>query len=202
MTTQRILSETYVGIFLRLCFEAGKHEPQKPFNKAVGHEGETELRKMFFLLGTLLLLLTSPAFAGDVPALEKAIKAWAEESTIPTYKYAFADLNDDGIDDAVVLITDNQYCGSGGCSFVIFRGVAGGFKLVSSSTITREPILLLPEKKKGWHTLSVFVAGGGANAGQVMMRFNGNKYPGNPSMQPKAKKNDLKDAKTLISKNN
>jgi hypothetical protein len=163
---------------------------------------KAKLRKMLlYLLGTLLFLSATPALAGDIPALEKAIKAWTKESTIPTYKYAFVDLNDDGIDDAVVLITDNQYCGSGGCSFVIFRGVAGGFKLVSSSTITREPILLLPEKEKGWHTLSVFVAGGGAKPGQVMMRFNGKKYPGNPSMQHKAKKNDLKDAKTLIPKN-
>ncbi|MBU5636275.1 hypothetical protein KOM00_05965 [Geomonas sp. Red69] len=161
------------------------------------------MRKMTpYLLGALLFVSATPALAGDVPALEKAIKAWTEESTAPTFKHAFADLNDDGIDDAVVLITDNQYCGSGGCSFVIFQGVAGGFKLVSSSTITREPILLLTEKKKGWHTLSVFVAGGGAKAGQVMIRFNGKKYPGNPSMQPKAKKNDLKGAKTLISENN
>ncbi len=154
------------------------------------------------ILGMLLLLSETPAIAGDVLALEKAVRAWTEESKIPTYKYAFVDLNDDGIDDAVVLITDIHYCGSGGCSFVIFQGVAGGFKIVSSSTITRAPILLLPEKKKGWHTLSVFVAGGGAKPGQVMMRFNGKKYPGNPSTQPNAKGNDLKGAETLISKSN
>jgi len=154
------------------------------------------------LLGTLLLFYATPSLAGEVPALEKGIKGWAGESAAPTYRFAFVDLNDDGIDDAVVLITDNQYCGSGGCSCLIFQGVAGGFKFVSSSTITREPILLLTEKKKGWHTLSVFVAGGGAKPGQVMMRFNGKKFPGNPSMQPKAKKNDLKGAKALIPEKN
>ena len=159
-------------------------------------------KSILFFLGTLLFLSATPAFAGNIKVLEKVIKAWAEESAVPTYKHVFADLNDDGIDDAVVLITDNQYCGSGGCTFVIFQGVAGGFKLVSSSTITIEPILLLPEKKKGWHTLSVFVAGGGAKAGQVIMRFNGKKYPGNPSTQPKANDDDLKGAKTLISKGN
>jgi hypothetical protein len=161
------------------------------------------MRKLIpYLLGGLLFVSATPALAGDVPSLEKAIKAWAEESTAPAYKHAFADLNDDGIDDAVVLITDNQYCGSGGCSFVIFQGVAGEFKVVSSSTITREPILLLPEKKKGWHTLSVFVAGGGAKPGQVMMRFDGREYPSNPSMEPKAKESDLKGAKILIAKSN
>lgn len=144
----------------------------------------------------------TPALSENVKALEKAVKAWAEESKAPSYRHAFADLNDDGIDDAVVLITDNQYCGSGGCSFVIFQGVGGGFKVVSSSTITREPILLLPEKKKGWHTLSVLVAGGGAKPGQVMMRFDGRNYPSNPSMEPKANRSDLKGAKTLISESN
>jgi hypothetical protein len=157
------------------------------------------LKIMPYLLGVFILVSATPALAGNVPALEKAIKEWAKESTAPTYKHAFADLNDDGVDDAVVLITDNQYCGSGGCSFVIFKGVSGGFKVVSSSTITREPILLLPEKKKGWHTLSLYVAGGGAKSGQVMMRFNGKRYPGNPSTRPKAMKNDLKDATSLIS---
>lgn len=150
------------------------------------------------LLGTLLLLTASPVVAGNVTALEKALKVWAEESTVPAYTHAFTDLNDDGIDDAVVLITDRQYCGSGGCSFVVFQGVADGFKVISASTITKEPILLLPEKKQGWHTLSVFVAGGGAKPGQVMLRFNGKRYPGNPSMQPQATKHDLHGATTLI----
>jgi hypothetical protein len=150
------------------------------------------------ILGIILLLSETSALAGDISALEKAIKAWTEESTIPAYKYAFVDLNDDGRDDAVVLITGNEYCGSGGCSFIVFRGIAGGFKRVSSSTITRAPILLLTEKNKGWHALSVHISGGGVEPGQIIMRFNGKRYTGNPSMQPKAKKNDFKNAKTLI----
>jgi hypothetical protein len=107
-------------------------------------------------------------------------------------------LNDDGIDDAVVLITNQAYCGSGGCSLVIFKGIAGGFKLISSSPITREPIRLSPEKRDGWHTLSVLVDGGGVEPGQVLMRFNGTSYPNNPSMQLKAKNDELKDVKTLM----
>ena len=142
---------------------------------------------LLYLLGTLLLLSATPALAGDVPALEKAIKAWTKESTIPTYKYAFVDLNDDGNGDAVVLITDNQYCGSGGCSFVIFRGMAGGFKLVSSSTITREPILLLPEKKKGWHTLSVLISGGGAKSRPSFDVFQWNQISGQSKHATKSK---------------
>ena len=159
--------------------------------------------KMFSLLLLCLvsMILTTPSFAGDLPTLERAIKFWSKKTTLPQYKYAFADLNDDGIDDAVVLITGRDYCGTGGCSLVIFKGTAGDFKLVSSSTITREPILLLQEKNHGWHSLSVLISGGGASSRQVLMRFNGAKYPYNPSMQPKAKKNELTGAKALISEN-
>jgi hypothetical protein len=153
---------------------------------------------LLVLLWILPLASGATALAGSLPALDSAIKVWANETTVPSYKYALVDLNDDGVGDAVVLITDHQYCGSGGCSLVIFQGVAGGFKLVSSSTITREPILLLPEKRYGWHTLSVLIAGGGGEPGQVIMRFNGIKYPFNPSMQPRAKSNLLKGAKTLM----
>jgi hypothetical protein len=153
---------------------------------------------LFALLLTLPLASGTPALAGSLPALDSVIKAWADETKVPSYKYALVDLNDDGVDDAVVLITEQDYCGSGGCSLVIFRGVAGSFEIVSSSTITREPILLLPEKCHGWHTLSVLIAGGGVKPGQVIMRFNGTKYPYNPGMQPKANNNELKGAKTLM----
>lgn len=60
---------------------------------------------MIFLLGMVPLILGGPALAGDVPSLETAIKRWADETTVPPYKYTFVDLNDDGVDDAVVLIT-------------------------------------------------------------------------------------------------
>jgi len=82
-------------------------------------------------------------------------------------------------------------------------GVSGwkltrSYKLVSYSSISNEPILLLNEKRKGWHTLSVMIAGGGIEPGQVLMRFNGAKYPPGPSRQSKAKKKNLNGAKTLV----
>ncbi len=113
------------------------------------------------------------------------------------YKAAFVDLNDDGLVDALVLFDAPEYCGSGGCRLEIYHGTKTGFAFLSGSTITREPIYLLSEKRYGWHSISVFIAGGGVDEGQVIMRFNGSKYPLNPSLQPKAKKNELKDARTL-----
>jgi hypothetical protein len=167
------------------------------------------MKSILLLLSCLVaLVLTGPAsiavpvsVAGS-PSLESAIRAWAAETETPEHKFALVDLNDDGIEDAVVLITNADYCGSGGCTFLVFTGVAEGYKLVSSSTITRAPVFFLKEKHNGWHTLSVFLAGGSVKKGQVLMRFNGKKYPGNPSLQPRAKKSDLEGAQVLITDTN
>jgi len=137
------------------------------------------------------------ALGAGLPALDAAIASWSRSGAVPTYKYVLVDLNEDSTPDAVVLVTDPYYCGSGGCSMLILRGTKGAFKLLSSSTITREPILVLPEKRYGWHTLSVWCSGGGISLGQVLMRFNGSRYPLNPSMQPKASTLKLRDAHTL-----
>jgi putative lipoprotein len=121
------------------------------------------------------------------PALVELIKTWAKKSDVlPSFKYALVDLNDDGIPDAIVLITDRFYCGSGGCSMLIARGTNSGFRLVSSTTMSRSPIFVSPELRSGWHTLLVTVGGGGAKYGQVVMRFNGSRYAPNPSIQPYA----------------
>jgi hypothetical protein len=94
------------------------------------------------------------------------IKTWAKKSDVlPSFKYALVNLNDDGIPDAIVLITDRFYCGSGGCSMLIARGTNNGFRLVSTSTISRSPIFVSSERRYGWHTLLVTVGGGGAKYG-------------------------------------
>lgn len=130
--------------------------------------------------------------------LREAVAAWAKPDPLPSYVYALTDLNGDGIPDAIVLITDSAYCGSGGCVMAVFRGTPNGFVEVSSSTISRQPVYVLAETRSGWHSLSVLVAGGGIMDGwQSLMRFNGKRYPGNPSMQPHASPAQLENARKL-----
>jgi putative lipoprotein len=139
-----------------------------------------------------MILLPGSIALADAPAsLDDVVRTWAKKSdSPPSYQYALVDLNDDGISDAIVLITNRDFCGSGGCAMLIARGTNTGFRLVSSSTITRTPILVASERRYGWHTLLVTVGGGGANYGQVLMRFNGSRYPLNPSLQPYARRRD------------
>ena len=145
---------------------------------------------------TAIALQTSAVIAG-APLLDEAMAAWAAPDPLPRYRYAITDLNCDGLDDAVVLVSDSHYCGSGGCVLVIFKGTEYGFEVISRSTITREPIFRLTETFAGWHTLSVLVSGGGIHAGQVLLRFNGETYPYNPSMEPRATTADLASAARL-----
>jgi hypothetical protein len=135
------------------------------------------------------------AAAHGTPSIDAALSAHYRDE--PTYKYALIDLNGDGILDAVALLTDNRYCGSGGCSMAILRGTSESFLFISSTTITREPIRILQESRHGWKTLSVAISGGGAKSGDVILRFDGKHYPSNPSTQPHATAKDVVGAITL-----
>ena len=114
------------------------------------------------------------------------------------FRFALVDLDGDGIPDAVVLMTDRDWCGSGGCVMRVLKGTKSGFTYVSGSTVSRAPIKALKETRHGWRSLSVLVAGGGAIPGEALMRFDGHRYPLNPSMQRYAKAKDLVDSTTLI----
>ena len=127
-----------------------------------------------------------PALAAEPSGLSEAVRAYSRDATAPAFEYALVDLNDDGILDAVVLLTGPEWCGSGGCSMLILRGYGGGFTIVSRSTISNQPIKLSRERQHGWHTLLVLVKGGAIEPGFVVMPFNGRKYPLNPSVQTRA----------------
>ena len=135
----------------------------------------------------LLILLLAPTLrAQDAPpGLIAAVQAYVAKNgdhERPPFRYAFTDLDHDGRADAIVLLLGGNWCGSGGCNMLVFRAAANGFTLVSASTITNEPIRVSPEKSHGWRTLIVFAKG----KGNVLMRFDGRRYPLNPSAQPKA----------------
>ena len=105
------------------------------------------------------------------------------------------DLNGDGIPDAVVLLKGN-YCGSGGRTLQIYPGTDHGFAFVSSSTISREPVRILAERRFGWHSLTVFVSGGGKPC-DALIRFSGHKYSLNPTSAPCATPAQIQPALSL-----
>jgi hypothetical protein len=158
-------------------------------------------RIMRHLAGWALLgapaLGAAPALAEAPPGLSEAVRAYAQQVTAPSFEYALVDLNDDGTPDALVLLRDRVWCGSGGCTLLVLRGKAGAFTLVSTSTIINEPIRVAREREHGWHTLLVTVQGGGIQPALVELRFDGKKFPFNPTLQPRASQKQI-DAATPL----
>jgi putative lipoprotein len=100
------------------------------------------------------------------------------------------DLNSDGRQDALVLLQNPMYfCGTGGCTLLVFKGTPSGFAFVSRTTLVRGPLLVSETKTHGWRDLIVEVSGGGMAAKQVVLKFTGSKYPLNPSILPALPKN-------------
>lgn len=77
---------------------------------------------------------------------------------------------------------------------LVFHGTEAGFTFVSASSITNEPIRISPETTQGWKTLIVHAKG----KGDVRMRFNGTRYPLNPSLQPKATAAQVRAAHAVL----
>ena len=138
-----------------------------------------------------------PAVAGN-SAIDAVLAAHYKHDAPISYRFALVDLNGDGVLDAIVLITDRNYCGSGGCNLAILRGIGSTYSYVSGSTISRAPIRVLTESRKGWKSLSVWVSGGGVQPNNALMQFNGQRYPLNPTLQPTAKEADLAGSLVII----
>ncbi len=97
----------------------------------------------------------------------------------------YVDLNNDGIQDAVVILTGGVWCGTGGCTMKVFQGQGNKtFRLVSTSSLIRPPLTVSENKTNGWRDLIVEVSGGGVPAKTVALKFDGKAYPLNPSTQP------------------
>lgn len=128
----------------------------------------------------------------DLASLDASVRAYTKSQVTPSYRYAWVKLGDGGQTGALVLL-DGDYCGSAGCNLLVLRSTGKGLTLVSSSTICNEPIGVLAERQHGLRTLIVNTS----DKGEVLMRFNGSRYPLNPSMQPTASKAQTSSAEIL-----
>jgi hypothetical protein len=129
--------------------------------------------KQMFMAVVLAAIQTVHAQANTT--LDSAVKAYVKtqgDDQIPTYKSARRDLNNDGNDDAIVLLTGPNWCGSGGCTMLVFKGLKDEFKLVSSTSVTLAPIRVLKQPSSGWASLIVH----SRSHGEALLRFNGKKY--------------------------
>jgi hypothetical protein len=162
----------------------------------------------------IAVLAVCVALAGGCPAQSTARSSAKEESLkkflqsysgssadnkTTRYAAAFVDLKDDGKQQAIVYLIGPRWCGSGGCSSLVLLPVGSSYKVVTKTTITQLPIRILSTKTNGWHDLGVWVQGGGIQPGyEARLKFNGKKYPSNPSVPPAQRLQKGTEGKVVI----
>lgn len=150
-------------------------------------------KPIYALILAVVMILGVAALAvgaGEEDALKQAIldylaKTGADPKSMDPHQTARVDLNGDGHEDALVLLQNPMYfCGTGGCTLLVFKGTKSGFEFVSRSTLIRGPVLVSDTKTHGWRDLVVEVSGGGMEPKRVALKYTGKKYPLNPSTLP------------------
>ncbi len=93
-------------------------------------------------------------------------------------KFVFSeqDLNGDGSNEIFVGTTGPYFCGSGGCTVLLLD--ANGL-LINRFTVVGYPLFVDSEKSNGWYDLVV-----PSGNKKRLLKFDGKKYPSNPSVQP------------------
>nr|WP_314896836.1 hypothetical protein [uncultured Flavobacterium sp.] len=105
-------------------------------------------------------------------------KKWINETSRKFIFFEY-DLNHDGKKEILVGLTGSYFCGSGGCTQYILDNQ--GY-VISKFTVADTPVIIDTHKSNGWYDLIIY--SGGKNH---LVKFNGKKYPSNPSMQPEFK---------------
>ena len=134
----------------------------------------------------------TPQTSADEASVKTFLQSHAQNDKEARYIVAFRDLNGDGTREAIAYLISNDWCGSGGCSLFILTKAGRSWRVVTRTTVTQLPVRVLSATSHGWHSISVWVQGGGIQPGyEAELPFNGRRYPGNPSASParRAKKN-------------
>ena len=119
------------------------------------------------------------------PSVDRAIRDYFKiHNTSPDdtqYRWLTYDLNGDGQDE---LLTQLNWCGSGGCTLLIFENHQQQWRFNSRVTLVQGEIHLGREQHNGWQDLVFNVSGGGARPAQHVLQYSGVSYPLNPSVAP------------------
>ncbi len=117
-------------------------------------------------------------------SLDQFLRGWDDDRQTQ-HIAAFVDLNGDGVPEAIVYVSGQKWCGSGGCAALILSQAEGSWSIMTQLSVTRLPIRVLKNSSHGWRDLGVWVAGGGIVPGyEAGLAFDGKKYPGNPTVPP------------------
>lgn len=106
------------------------------------------------------------------------------------YAYNLFDLNNDGVDEIFVGLISPYFCGTGGCTMLILNS---DFTLNSKITVVDFPIYISSETTNGWNNLIIM-----SDEKYHIMKFDGSKYPHNPSIEKVVDINNYSDKIELL----
>jgi|SRR5579871_475609 len=136
-----------------------------------------------FALGLLLLLLSSSfSRAQSIPAplirfLQDYVGSGGASKTTE-YTAALVDLRDDRTKEAIVYLSSNGWCGTGGCTMLILAPEGTSYRVVTKVPAVRLPIRVLDAKSNGWRDIGVVARKSGVEPlYEAILSFDGNSYP-------------------------
>jgi hypothetical protein len=144
---------------------------------------------MHALLASLALSACATAgAAGGAVAQDDGLRAYVQslgKDVATRYVTAGYDLDGDGTQEALLYLQGPAWCGSGGCTLRVLQRHGKAWNVRASISVARLPVSVLPETSHGWHDLAVRVQGGGIAAPRAsLLRYDGTRYPGNPTTAP------------------
>lgn len=152
--------------------------------------GQTEMFTPFLALALFLVPTDSTEATPDsatsrlfqaVHAYTAPFSAGAEDLQIRT---EWVDVSGDGVDDALVYLNSPSWCGSGGCTVVVFETITdsvevaelGTFRPAAEISMMNGPITVAETAHGGWKDLVVEKEDGS----HVALQFDGETYPMSP----------------------
>ncbi len=144
------------------------------------------------------------AQAGPVPKVERTVAADTQrdadlerlirrdyvreldQEDAVSYHYNRVDLNGDGVDEVLLRVSGRSACGTGGCPLLVLRRAGGSYKRLSRVTLTWRPVVVSEHRTRGWKDLVLWQRGYGEGepSHYAVLAFDGQGYPGNPSVLP------------------
>ena len=99
------------------------------------------------------------------------------------YKLVGADLNGDGVREAVVLFQGKDWCTRTGCSMAVFQSFKHGFRVISRTVRVKPPVEIVDTMTNAYRDLLVQTGGGPAPERRVRLQFTGEGYSRNAMLQ-------------------
>ena len=156
--------------------------------------------KNLFAIATLFISTYGVGFADEIQPMqsmksetqrdreveESLIKAFSLKrgEDVVYYYYNKVDLNGDSKPEVIVYAYGPMLGGSGGDSGLVLKEISEGYQIISKFSLMHTPVIVSDEASHGWKDIILDVFGGGIVPGKAVMKFDGKKYPSNPSVQP------------------